>query len=325
MCTTVPIRYYLLANVAATARRALSDHNNFNSSEQQTEGGRSRLPADSPLRGYPGASLAFRGRQGGNVADVVKRSTGSAPASAVLDGEEANGTRRSGDSPEQHKKKRKGYKKQDFTQDGDNGNAALVSHGNSRGAVPSEYDNRDLPDSREERMDLAEISERLSKVMMVVRMVEEQSDLTAFLLPVRLSLPSSWASRRGFMINGGGTVQGSVEGSAAGEDGDASSSSSSESDSGEEEGDGKGKEKRGVLAAGSKGDRRKGHAGDDSKGHSKQGKAKGRGVAHRALAIERLRYHKKVCGKGTGSGYQKSECVRCYPQLYSRNAHDRSW
>lgn len=283
----VPFRYYLLANVTALARRALFDYNSFSSSEQRQQ---SRLPVDSPLRGYPGALRELRGRHGsgGNVADVV----GSSNGSAVLGGDESNGTRRSGDNPEKHKKKRKGEKKQDMAQDGDNGNAALVSHGISHGDFPSGDSDRDSPDSRRERMDLVEISERLSRVMMTVRMVEEQSDLTAFLLPVRLSLPSSMASRRGFMNNGGSTVQGSVEGSAVDEDGDASSSSS---DSSEEEGD--------VVAAGSKEDRQKGHA---SKGHSE---VKGGGVAHKALAIERLRYHKKVCEKDMGTEYERGECV----------------
>lgn len=277
----VPVRYYLLANVTAIARRALSDYKSFSNSEQHQQ---SRLPVGSPLRGYPGALRAFRGRHGGNTVDVVGRSTVSAAVSAVSGVDESNGTRRSGDSPEKHKKKREGDEKQDMTQYGNNGNAALVSHGNSHGDVPNGDNDRDPPDIKNERMDLVEISERLSRVMMVVRMVEEQSDLTAFLLPVRMSLPSSMTSRRGFKSNGGDTVQGSIEGSAVDEDGDASSSS----DSSEEEGDGDG----GVLAAGSysKEDRQKGLV---SKRHAK---VKGKGVAHSALAIERLRYHKKVCG-----------------------------
>ncbi|CAN0065657.1 unnamed protein product, partial [Ectocarpus sp. 12 AP-2014] len=78
-------------------------------------------------------------------------------------------------------------------------------------------------------MDLAEISGRLARVLMVVRMVEEQSDLTAFLLPVRLSLPSTVSSSASRQLGN----------PAVGLDGDASSSSSDNSDDEEEEEEGR--------------------------------------------------------------------------------------
>lgn len=139
-------------------------------------------------------------------------------------------------------------------------------------------------------MELAEVSGRLARVLMVVRMVEEQSDLSAFLLPVRLSLPSSSLSAAS--LTGGKFRAGAGEGGGDQEDlrGDASSSSSdSDDDSGDEE-EGKaahasGKAKGGKKVAGNKKGKGKGKGG---------GTGETSGGKKRMLAIERLRYHKKV-------------------------------
>lgn len=134
-----------------------------------------------------------------------------------------------------------------------------------------------------QRMELSEINGRLARVLMVVRMVEEQSDLTAFLLPVRLSLPSSAAASLNH------EKPEAVDGGDQGLEGDASSSSDSSDDDEEEEEEGEGGAARAVKGKGGNKVVEKG-----------KGKGKGGGAGElaggkkRMLAIERLRYHKKV-------------------------------
>lgn len=151
-------------------------------------------------------------------------------------------------------------------------------------------------------MTLENIGGRLAQLLMVVRMVEEQSDLTAFLVPVELSLPAMTATT-------GTTTAGSSLGSSkdarngtncpaarvAGA-GDVSSSESEGEEDDEIDGDegddgasmgGNGRQRGWGLGGG------KGKPGRSGVGGKKREEGEGQGKGR--LAIEKLRYHKKVC------------------------------
>ncbi|CAN0156954.1 unnamed protein product, partial [Ectocarpus sp. 12 AP-2014] len=213
------IRYFLLASVTSIARRALADDKKLQeqraSPTPSSSPSRSRfvLPENSPLRGFRGTAAAFtdaRGGAGGGGETAAGAGNGSG------DGETAAGASAVDSSAlvaTPSKKKRKKRKK-------------TGDHPEEKGKI--------VEASAEEegggqKMDLAEISGRLARVLMVVRMVEEQSDLTAFLLPVRLSLPSTVSSSASRQLGN----------PAVGLDGDASSSSSDNSDDEEEEEEGR--------------------------------------------------------------------------------------
>ena len=282
------------------AKRALSDHKRSSSSVEQGGGKRLQLPADSPLRGYLGASKAFTRSDGTTVA-------GSSTAVAVTGSGDEDVGARSPDNGSKRRSKKKRRTKKGKASDGRddvNGEAAMVSGENSRQRSSNEDDGVGAG-----WMDLAEISGRLVQVLMVVRMVEEQSDLTAFLLPVGLSLPSS--ASRGFQIAGGDTVARGIFADgrrAVDADGpcDASSSGSDSSD-GEQEGDEEGvvernAGKRGIVVAGSTGGKQNDGRSNGSRRQSDKKEREGKKTTRKKLAIERLRYHKKVCGRREGLG-----------------------
>ncbi|CAM9566144.1 unnamed protein product, partial [Hapterophycus canaliculatus] len=276
------IRYFLLANISAAARQAMSDDNMLKEQQQRFSSSsaaassssksslaprRLRLPPDSPLRGFQGAAAAFTDARVGNGGG--KKVAAGAPASP------------SGTASKKRKKRKKADKVgREYETGGANGDSGLM--------VAEQEEEEE--EGGGQRMELAEVSGRLARVLMVVRMVEEQSDLSAFLLPVRLSLPSSspsTASRKG-----GNPGAGAGEGSGGDQEdlrGDASSSSDSDDDSGDEKegvaGDASGKTRGG----------RKGLVNGKGRGKGKGGGAgETSGVTkRRMLAIERLRYHKK--------------------------------
>ncbi|CAM9853254.1 unnamed protein product, partial [Sphacelaria rigidula] len=99
-----------------------------------------------------------------------------------------------------------------------------------------------------ETMSLEEIGGRLAQLLMVVRMVEEQSDLSAFLLPVELSVPANndRGGTRGQKIARTGTDH-PASAAAAGGAGDVSSSDSeADEDSDDDNGGGGGRHREGV-------------------------------------------------------------------------------
>ncbi|CAN0352586.1 unnamed protein product, partial [Ectocarpus sp. 8 AP-2014] len=256
------IRYFLLASVTSIARQALADDNKLQeqraspSPSSSPSPSRFVLPENSPLRGFRGPAAAFtdaRGGAGGGGETVGSAGTGSggcetAAGASAVDSSALVAT--------PSKKKRKKRKKRKKTADQPEEKGAIVE--------ASEVEE----EGGGQKMDLAEISGRLARVLMVVRMVEEQSDLTAFLLPVRLSLPSTVSSSASRQL-----------GNPAVElDGDASSSSSDSSDDEEEE--------EGRAGSSGKGKRK---APEKGKG----GRVGTEGKKMRMLAIERLRYHKK--------------------------------
>lgn len=276
------LRYYLLGNVTAMARRALIDHQQAsvqddehrvlgNEGEGLSEGvkdtgdGDNRplpLHAESPLRGYAGAAAAFRGKEDGGFGGER-----TVPSSVI-----AAKTRRD------RKKRKKAGAGLHAADEASRGGDAADGRADGRGIERQQDQYR--KDDGEERLGLDEVSGRLARVLMVVRMVEEQSDLSAFLLPVELSLPSSPASIRTGAAITGGNRKGAH---------DARGNASSSESEGEDE------EELHGLAAAKKHDQNGGKAGADEGGIGKGGRRdagpKGR---KRLLAIERLRYHKKV-------------------------------
>lgn len=263
-------RYFLLTNITAMSRQALADDDKLretslpSSSPSSSQSSPPQLPADSPLRGFQGADAAFTHR-GATIGRGGKQDAAAAVRTQPPPGATVSG------SSKKSKKKRKKSRQAGH----EAGNRSGSGAGTAALVVVEEGGGK--------KLELEEVGARLARVLMVVRMVEEQSDLTGFLLPVRLSLPSSLtasARRRGGRpgAGGGGDGRGDLEG-------DASSSSSDSSDGEEEEG--------GARAVG------KGQAGGRNGVAKGKGKGKEKGGAagvqkRRMLAIERLRYHKKV-------------------------------
>lgn len=274
-------RYFLLGNIIVTARRILADHRQHQgeSSAQNGEMSPGLLPADSPLRGYTSPGLA------------------EAHAACRVDSADASSPPRERDWRTPKRKKRK---------------KLLASKGGviSRTSGDTELDKRKVRGGEEDMgtlaavdapMELAELGGRLAQLLMVVRMVEEQSDLTAFYLPVNLSVPGSLrrrATQKQLGVDPSGHPTGRAEG------GDASSSESE--DDGEEDHD---DDDNSSIHMSRKAASKWGKAGMPKKGKEKDnatgsGKAAGKETGKRKFAIEQLKYHKKVC------------CVACYPSPF---------
>lgn len=136
-----------------------------------------------------------------------------------------------------------------------------------------------------EGMSLEEIGGRLAQLLMVVRMVEEQSDLTAFLLPVELSVPANndRGGKKGQKMARTGIDHPASAAAATGGGGDVSSSDSEADEDSDDDGDDGGRHKGGVGKRGGVG------SGSKRKESSQTGKA-----GKSRLAIQLLRYHKKV-------------------------------
>ncbi|CAN0503964.1 unnamed protein product, partial [Ectocarpus sp. 12 AP-2014] len=254
------IRYFLLASVTSITRRALGDDNKLQeqraspSPSSSPSPSRFVLPENSPLRGFRGTAVAGGG---GETVGSAGKGTGGGETTAGTSAVDSSAL-----VATPSKKKRKKRKK--------------------TGDQPEEKGKIVEAEKVEEegggqKMDLAEIGGRLARVLMVVRMVEEQSDLTAFLLPVRLSLPSTVSSSASRQLGN----------PAVGLDGDASSSSSSSSDSSDDKEEEEEEEEEGRAGSSGKGERK-------APGKGKGGKGGAAGRKIRMLAIERLRYHKKV-------------------------------
>lgn len=256
-----PKRYFLLGNLTAVAKRALSD----------SDDNKDPLPADSPLRGYLGAAAALTPRGcGGTVAGsrpAVGGGKSGGKSGPVSSSSSSPGNGKSEDAKKPSKKRRRkrgDARSADDDDDGSGGRELVV--GKEEASVEGGQEGERVVAA----MNLEEIGGRLARLLMVVRMVEEQSDLSAYLVPVRLSLPAREEKREVSGKGGGGKDL----------EGDASSSEDEEEEEEEEGGKGGGKGKGGGVNK-----------------SSLKGKAGG-GDGKIRLAIERLRYHKKVCMEG---------------------------
>lgn len=258
----------------ALAKRALADHEQRKQASGSIGDGDAELPVDSPLRGYSTP----------NFADPKDSAPGK-------DTEERGNVDEQ--APKKKKKKKKEKKGESEGEASKESDSVVPIDTANAGVMREEEGRRSNASSAAVALEIAEVGGRLAELLMTVRMVEEQSDLTAFLLPVTLSVPgrSGAAGQRGRSDADSGAYASSSDSGDDDEDSDEEGQGGKDREvgSGAKTSSGKGGKGPAKVPRGEKsivGTKKRG------KGAAREGRDR-RG-SNRGLVIQLLRYHKKV-------------------------------
>lgn len=256
------------------AKRALADHEQRKQASASIGDGDAELPADSPLRGYSTPIFA----------DPKDSATGKDKEERANVDEQA---------PKKKKKKKK-EKKSESGGEASKENDSVVPIDTANAEVMRKGEGgRSNASSAAVALEIAEVGGRLAELLMTVRMVEEQSDLTAFLLPVALSVPgrSGAAGQRGRSEADSGAYASSSDSDDDDEDSDEEGQGGKgrKVGSGAKASSGKGGKEPAMVRRGEKSD-----GGTKKRGKRTAGEGGDRRGSNGGLVIQLLRYHKKV-------------------------------